>query len=88
MNHRAQSQGVIVCVGPVRGQSMSMGTRATAMLSSSAPASHRSARPEARRRTLGDIIWERWAELSRNGGRHHSGIEGDIDRNPNKRACR
>jgi hypothetical protein len=31
---------------------------------------------------VGDIISERWAELSRNGGRHHSGIVGDIDRNP------
>jgi hypothetical protein len=31
---------------------------------------------------VGDIISERRAELSRNGGRHHSGIVGDIDRNP------
>jgi hypothetical protein len=31
---------------------------------------------------VGDIISERWAELSRNGGRHHSGMVGDIDRNP------
>src|SRR5215475_3620980 len=31
---------------------------------------------------VGDIISERWAELSRNGGRHLSGIEGDIERNP------
>jgi hypothetical protein len=30
---------------------------------------------------VGDIISERWAELSRNGGRHHSGIMGDIARN-------
>ena len=25
---------------------------------------------------------EQWAELSRNAGRHHSGMVGDIDRNP------
>jgi hypothetical protein len=29
----------------------------------------------------GDIISERWAELSRNGGRHHSGIMGRFARN-------
>jgi hypothetical protein len=33
---------------------------------------------------VGDIISERWAELSRNGGRLHSGIGGDIDRNPHE----
>jgi hypothetical protein len=31
---------------------------------------------------VGDIISERWAELSRNGGRLHSGIVGDFGRNP------
>jgi hypothetical protein len=31
--------------------------------------------------TVGEIISEWWAELSRNGGRHHSGIMGDIARN-------
>jgi hypothetical protein len=30
---------------------------------------------------VGDIISERWAELSRNGGRHHSGIAGGFARN-------
>jgi hypothetical protein len=31
---------------------------------------------------VGDIISEQWAELSRNGGRLHSEIVGDIDQNP------
>jgi hypothetical protein len=31
---------------------------------------------------VGDIISERWAELSRNGGRLHSGMVGDFERNP------
>jgi hypothetical protein len=31
---------------------------------------------------VGDIISERWAELSRNGGRLHSGIVGGFERNP------
>src|SRR5262249_20511596 len=30
---------------------------------------------------VGDIISVRWAELSRNGGRHHSGIVGGFARN-------
>jgi hypothetical protein len=31
---------------------------------------------------VGDIISEQGAELSRNGGRLHSGIVGGFDRNP------
>jgi hypothetical protein len=31
---------------------------------------------------VGDIISERWAELSRNGGRLHPGTVGGFARNP------